>query len=904
MILLATTNCYTRNILARYRRATLAALLIGTALTVHAVAQTLPDTHPPKVFAAPQVPADWQLKRVNGIDLRLPSDLVVIRDGRDDHVWGEGDEKSREGFGLGIALSDTPERDMKREGAKPDGFSLVLPNGQVFHRYTAVAPPEAGVKGEMEALVSDLPMQGEDRLIVSVMVMERDLDDYRKIFEQFLGGLALPPAGGQLQRDFLRGVVRMPVGPGWSGARDIDADELYMFTDALEGSIQMNRGTVNTGSMRKGTPGKAVLFMGQKAQFFSHEDGSQTKDDGTGDSGQARLIVLETCLPDGAAITLRFAGMPELFHAPDVAAMVAGGAIVLPEGSVPCAPGMLPEGSDLAATDPRTEIAPPFEVAAPSQVQPRASGQALGGLYTYRLPIGWIATPEPGDKRIRFANADGSVTITLARGSELTAPDGPAALVPPGTFHRSAIAFGWPATKYDWPVTEDQAVLNRLMIHDHCLSGNERFGMLVTAPKAYLDNDELSKALREVDLNMPDDIVACTDPSEGIGEAQAPPVAAPKQGDPLLTLAPTEKSQPKVTPSPAGSTDQPAAVGAESWFGQPPQATQPSPATESLAGRWQGAVLGGQGGEVTPPQPAQPVQTEPAQTTTAPPAPPALPQPPVPPAAEPDSFTTMEGGYALYRNQRYGTSILFPETYFRPALAPDSGDGRLFQSVDGTATFYVFAQYNAEGLSQSQQISRDKSDPTHANVSYERAGPGWYVLSGMTDGRIFYRRVIEDTDGLIRVFEIRYPAARKTEFDAVVAYMANSFGHGADLAGNQPSAGEQPSANVTEPQVSDLSSVAENTLERAEGWWIIVGTFPTEPWQRQKTDFERMQSMAASCDLQLFNDFSGKFRGFRPGYNVFVVGAFESKSTANNRLQQVRQCFPDAYVKYGEHLGE
>ena len=61
------------------------------------------------------------------------------------------------------------------------------------------------------------------------------------------------------------------------------------------------------------------------------EDGSETEDDGTGDIGQARVIVLETCLPDGAAISLRFAGMPGLFHAPDVAAMVAKGAIVLPE---------------------------------------------------------------------------------------------------------------------------------------------------------------------------------------------------------------------------------------------------------------------------------------------------------------------------------------------------------------------------------------------------------------------------------------------------------------------------------------------------------------------------------------------------------------------------------------------
>ena len=92
--------------------------------------------------------------------------------------------------------------------------------------------------------------------------------------------------------------------------------------------------------------------------------------------------------------------------------------------------------------------------------------------------------------------------------------------------------------------------------------------------------------------------------------------------------------------------------------------------------------------------------------------------------------------------------------------------------------------------------------------------------------------------------------------------------------------------------------------ERAKGWWIIVGTFPTEPWQRQKTDYEWVQARAAPCGLRTFNDFSGKFRGFRPGYNVFVVGAFATKPIANVKLRHAKKCFPDAYVKYGEHLGE
>lgn len=143
-------------------------------------------------------------------------------------------------------------------------------------------------------------------------------------------------------------------------------------------------------------------------------------------------------------------------------------------------------------------------------------------------------------------------------------------------------------------------------------------------------------------------------------------------------------------------------------------------------------------------------------------------------AADPDSFLPGEGGYGLYRNARYGTVISYPAGYFRPDPAPDSGDGRRFSSIDGQAWFYVFAQYNAEGLSPVQQSARDAEE--HGGASYRAAGQGWYVLSGLRGEEIYYRRVTEDETGLIRVFEIGYPAVRKAEFDAVVGYMAKSFG--------------------------------------------------------------------------------------------------------------------------------
>lgn len=88
------------------------------------------------------------------------------------------------------------------------------------------------------------------------------------------------------------------------------------------------------------------------------------------------------------------------------------------------------------------------------------------------------------------------------------------------------------------------------------------------------------------------------------------------------------------------------------------------------------------------------------------------------------------------------------------------------------------------------------------------------------------------------------------------------------------------------------------------GWWVVVGSFPSEPAERQQGDLERVGAAAKRCGLNTFNDLSEKFVGFAPGYNVFVIGAFASRRAADAEARAARRCFPDAYVKHGEYLGE
>jgi hypothetical protein len=101
-----------------------------------------------------------------------------------------------------------------------------------------------------------------------------------------------------------------------------------------------------------------------------------------------------------------------------------------------------------------------------------------------------------------------------------------------------------------------------------------------------------------------------------------------------------------------------------------------------------------------------------------------------------------------------------------------------------------------------------------------------------------------------------------------------------------------------------IGATAPSAAFTYKGWFVVVGAFPLEPSERQSGDLKRMSAAAARCGVETFNDFSGKFRGFAPGHNVFVLGAFASRARADAKAREVKRCFPGAYVKYGEHLGE
>lgn len=101
------------------------------------------------------------------------------------------------------------------------------------------------------------------------------------------------------------------------------------------------------------------------------------------------------------------------------------------------------------------------------------------------------------------------------------------------------------------------------------------------------------------------------------------------------------------------------------------------------------------------------------------------------------------------------------------------------------------------------------------------------------------------------------------------------------------------------------SSALAGGIYRDEGWWIVLASLPNPDLSIfQNAKIAKIRASAARCGFDPFNDFSNKFRGFAAGFDVVVLGAFESRTKAASALRDVRRCFPDAYLAFGKHLGE
>jgi hypothetical protein len=145
----------------------------------------------------------------------------------------------------------------------------------------------------------------------------------------------------------------------------------------------------------------------------------------------------------------------------------------------------------------------------------------------------------------------------------------------------------------------------------------------------------------------------------------------------------------------------------------------------------------------------------------------------------------------------------------------------------------------------------------------------------------------------MRGIEVAGLAAGALLAAALVPCAAAEFSAGRDVAAGQASAALcEPSrwlgGDASVRQVADSDS----------GWWVVLATAAAD------ADVQATVQRLQACGLQPFNDFSGKFAGFRPGFQVVVDGPYATRREAEAARSAASRCAPEAYLKWARYLGE
>lgn len=145
------------------------------------------------------------------------------------------------------------------------------------------------------------------------------------------------------------------------------------------------------------------------------------------------------------------------------------------------------------------------------------------------------------------------------------------------------------------------------------------------------------------------------------------------------------------------------------------------------------------------------------------------------------SKKSLPSGYSTYANARYGFSIAYPQQLLKPQDESDNSDGRIFVSSDNNAELRSYGCHaiKADGSTQSvfeeyNDALEEYSPKNNAVVTYKKLGANWFVISGVRNNKVFYRKTLGKR-GDFMTFIIEYPVSMKSTYDAVTENVATFF---------------------------------------------------------------------------------------------------------------------------------
>jgi hypothetical protein len=139
--------------------------------------------------------------------------------------------------------------------------------------------------------------------------------------------------------------------------------------------------------------------------------------------------------------------------------------------------------------------------------------------------------------------------------------------------------------------------------------------------------------------------------------------------------------------------------------------------------------------------------------------------------------TAYADSFHVYANPRFGATAEVPSDW-KPDPPPENGDGLVFRSPDGAASLTVSGIYNLDETAKEAMDEEDKPRQGET-ITYHQRGPRFVAVSGVAGDKIFYRKsLLVCGDQIWNHLSMEYPAARKSEYDAIVARASKSLRFG------------------------------------------------------------------------------------------------------------------------------
>ncbi|MBI4804898.1 MAG: hypothetical protein HY795_06655 [Desulfovibrio sp.] len=138
-----------------------------------------------------------------------------------------------------------------------------------------------------------------------------------------------------------------------------------------------------------------------------------------------------------------------------------------------------------------------------------------------------------------------------------------------------------------------------------------------------------------------------------------------------------------------------------------------------------------------------------------------------------DAICARTDVYGCYANSKYGYTVAWPKKLLTAQEEADDGGGKMFTSRDDKASMACWAYFNNVVPPLQKGFQEALKEPG-LQVTYKHMGPDFFVVSGIRDGNIFYRKTVKGKEAQAS-FELTYHPSLKEAFDPVVGDVAKSL---------------------------------------------------------------------------------------------------------------------------------